>query len=224
MSELAGSHPQLAAGLPRGRGRRPLEEVNSEQQVRILRAAIAAIAEVGYHASTIGDIVRRARVSREAFYRNYPGKLECFIAAVTMGQSIVLPRVAEAVERTRDADLPTTLRSIVTEYLRVCASEPEFARAWALELATAAGEGTAELRNEYLDVLAEVIRTAHLSRGQPGGREHRERPFEYYVALVGGCQELIYRYIIAGRTREVGELEEPIVDFLLQGLMDRPEG
>jgi hypothetical protein len=43
------------------------------------------------------------------------------------------------------------------------------------------------------------------------------------VALVGGCQELIYRYIIAGRTREVGELEEPIVNFLLQGLMDRPE-
>jgi hypothetical protein len=43
------------------------------------------------------------------------------------------------------------------------------------------------------------------------------------VALVGGCQELTYQYSIAGHTREVGELEEPIVNLLLQGLMDRPE-
>jgi len=178
---------------------------------------VAAIADVGYHESTIADIVRRARVSREAFYRNFSGKLECFEAAIEMGQSIVLPRIAAAADSVRDGGLETVLRAIVVEYLSISASEPEFSIAWAVELATA-GKGTSALRDRYLDLLAELIREAHITHEAPATEASEPRPLEYYVALVGGCNELICRRIRAGSTDDLPDLEEPLVSFLAQGL------
>jgi AcrR family transcriptional regulator len=220
VGELAGSHPPEAAGLPRGRSRLPSEDVNEEQRVRILRAIIAATADRGYHAVTVSDIVRRARVSREAFYRQFPGKLECFVAALDMGRSIILPRIAAAQEADLGTDLPALLHAMVKAYLETCAAEPEFTRAWALDL-TSAGPATFEIRNRFLDELALLVRDAHGMSGSHAGAA-AQLPFDSYVALIGGCLELIYRYVISGRTAEVGELEDPMVTFLLSGLGEAP--
>lgn len=174
---------------------------------------MSAAAEIGYHAVTVSDIVRRARVSRAAFYRQFPGKLECFIAAVEMGRAIVLPAIVAAQQRESGGDLSSMLRAMVRDYLAICVSEPEFTRAWGLELA-GAGPGTAQLRNRILDELAVVVRAAaesHRSCSSP-------LPFDYYVALIGGCHELVYRYVTTDRINQLGELEEPMVDFLLTAL------
>ncbi|MCV7329471.1 TetR/AcrR family transcriptional regulator [Mycobacterium cookii] len=216
MSRLAGSHPPDAAGLPRGRGRLPSVDVALGQRERILRAMMSATAELGYHAVTVGDIVSRARISRAAFYRQFAGKLECLIAAVEMGRDIVHPLLAAAADRESTGDLPAALRAIVRQHLAICMSEPEFTRAWGLELATA-GPNTVELRNRLLDELASMICSVvetHESRSSTS----TPRSFDYYVALIGGCQELIYRRVMTGRIDRLGELEDPLVDFLLRSL------
>jgi AcrR family transcriptional regulator len=216
MSRLAGSHPADAAGLPRGRGRLPSEHVATDQRERILRAMMSATAEIGYHAVTVADIVSRARVSRAAFYQQFAGKPECFIAAIEMAREIVLPRILAALDLESNGDLAAAVRAMVREYLAVCGSEPEFARAWGLELA-AAGQPAIDLRNRLLDELAQVVRAAveihgtHSATGTP-------RTFDFYVALIGGCHELIYRYVATDRIDQVGELEEPMVEFLLASL------
>lgn len=156
-------------------------------------------------------------MSREAFYRNFSGKLECFEAAIELGQSIVLPRIAAAADSVRDEGLEPVLRSIVVEYLNISASEPEFSIAWAVELATA-GKGTSALRDRYLDLLAELIREAHVRCGDTTTEAGEPRPFEHYVALIGGCNELICRRIRAGSAGDLPDLEEPMVSFLVQGL------
>jgi AcrR family transcriptional regulator len=210
MSRLAGSHSPDAAVLPRGRGRLPSEDVATDQRERILRAIVSAAAEIGYHAVTVGDIVTRARVSRAAFYRQFAGKPECFIAAMEMGRDIVLPRIVAARDLEPGGDLASVLRAMVREYLAICGSEPEFARAWALELA-AAGPTSIQLRNRILDELALAVRAAAETQGT-------SRPFDYYVALIGGCHELVYRYVAADRIHRLGELEDPMVDFLVAAL------
>lgn len=177
---------------------------------------MSATAERGYHAVTVGDIVNRARVSRAAFYRQFAGKHECFVAAAEMGRDLVVPSLAAALERETTGDLATALRAIVREHLAICRSEPEFIRAWGVELA-AAGPGTVELRNRILDDIALVIRTAVEVHESPS-TSSAPRPFDFYVALIGGCQELIYRYVMSGRFDLLGELEDPLVDFLLRSL------
>ncbi|KAA0022619.1 TetR/AcrR family transcriptional regulator [Antrihabitans cavernicola] len=210
-NDLAGTFPADAPGLPRGRGRLDREQVREAQRPRLLRAAISAIAEVGYSATTVADIVTRARVARAAFYEQFPTKEACFLAAVGAGRDSVLRQVVTAADGAASHDWSAVVRAAMREYLRVAASEPEFTRAWTLEL-PGAGPAAVRLRNEYLDTLAATMRSWHRMSGSPPATDNT------YLALVGGCLELFYRYVADGRTAELPELEDAFVSFLTTGL------
>src|ERR1700693_5927316 len=83
-------------GLPRGRRRLPLPAVRASQRERLLRSVIAAVSESGYLAVTVADIVRRARVSRAAFYAHFADKEDCFLAATAEGGELLADRVLNA--------------------------------------------------------------------------------------------------------------------------------
>src|SRR5215472_17539227 len=91
---LAGSH-EGRPGLPRGRSRLPEPAVRASQRDRLLRAVVTATAEKGYLAVTVADIVRRAKVSRAAFYLHFRSTEECFLAATRRGGERMLTRVVE---------------------------------------------------------------------------------------------------------------------------------
>src|SRR6201992_1283045 len=82
-------------GLPRGRRRLPAPAVQASQRERLLRATIAAVAQKGYPAVTVADIVRRAKVSRAAFYLHFRSREECFFAATRRGGQLLLDHVVE---------------------------------------------------------------------------------------------------------------------------------
>ena len=65
----------------RGRSRLPVVAVRASQRERLVRAVVAAVAQSGYPAVTVADIVRRARVSRAAFYTHFTDKEDCFLSA-----------------------------------------------------------------------------------------------------------------------------------------------
>ena len=80
-------------GLPRGRSGLPLRAVRASQRERLLRSVIAAVSDIGYPGVTVADIVRRARVSRAAFYAHFADKEECFLAATGEGREIMFGRL-----------------------------------------------------------------------------------------------------------------------------------
>ena len=80
-------------GLPRGRSSLPQQDVRASQRQRLLRSAIAVVSESGYQQVTVADIVRRAKVSRGAFYEHFANKEECFLAATAEGRELMLARV-----------------------------------------------------------------------------------------------------------------------------------
>lgn len=218
MSSLAGSFPPDAKALPRGRGRIDPEQVSEAQRARLLRAAISAFAERGFAATTVGDIVTRARVARAAFYRQFPDQQACFIAAVDAGQAAVLPKVAEAAAHAAPDGFAATIRAAVREYLRVSAAEPEFTRAWTLEF-PGAGPAALARRHEYFDTLAGTLSAIHSRFGHPTHQTSDPKTDTLYIALIGGCHELFYRYVSAARTLDgLPDLEEPVVRFLLNGM------
>ncbi|HEY6310431.1 MAG TPA: helix-turn-helix domain-containing protein, partial [Streptosporangiaceae bacterium] len=83
-------------GLPRGRSRLPQPDVRASQRERLLRSVIAAVSESGYLAVTVADIVRRARVSRVAFYAHFADKEDCFLAATAGGRELMIAQVVSA--------------------------------------------------------------------------------------------------------------------------------
>src|SRR5260370_38077187 len=83
-------------GLPRGRSHLPPGDVRASQRERLLHSVIAAVSESGYHGVTVADIVRRAKVSRAAFYEHFTNKQDCFLTPTGEGRQAPLPRAAAA--------------------------------------------------------------------------------------------------------------------------------
>ena len=70
-----------------GRGT-PRREAERNQRERLFAAMVATVAEKGYEATTVADLVKLSGVSRSAFYRHFEDKQACFLAAV---EAIVKP-------------------------------------------------------------------------------------------------------------------------------------
>ncbi|HET9677944.1 MAG TPA: TetR/AcrR family transcriptional regulator [Solirubrobacterales bacterium] len=67
--------------LPPGPGR-PREEVLANQRQRLFGAMVASVAERGYIATTVNDLVEVSGVSSRTFYDLYPDKKACFLATL----------------------------------------------------------------------------------------------------------------------------------------------
>jgi AcrR family transcriptional regulator len=206
MSTLSGSFPKSVPGLPRGRTSLDPHDAIAHQRARLLRAVISAVADNGYQATTITDIVQRARVSRSVMYREFGGKQDCFLAAIEAGWELITARIAQAMSEVSDGALETVLRAISRAYLDTCAQEPDHTRAWVLELAAAGPEGV-EARTRYLDGFADLMREIDCRYGS-----RRPRPAEHYIALVGGITELVGREVRAGAQAALPHLEDALTD------------
>jgi AcrR family transcriptional regulator/DNA-binding XRE family transcriptional regulator len=61
-----------------------------------LVGALAAFVELGYHAATIRDIARRARLSVPGLYHHYPGKHDLLAALLDLSMADLAERIAAA--------------------------------------------------------------------------------------------------------------------------------
>ena len=109
---------------------------------------------------------------------------------------------------------PATVHALVGKFLEVCISEPEFTLAWAIEL-PAAGPAGVRRRIEFLDLLARGLRRFHMDAAT-GAEPLAE---DSYVMLIGGCNDLLYRYASEGRVADLLELEGPIAEHLCSVLL-----
>lgn len=218
MGKLSGAYDSNAAGLPRGRSSLAPAETREAQRRRVVRAAITAFAEQGYAATTITDIVGLARVSKQVFYDLFESKEDCFLAAEELGREAVVGGVfnllsADAPEgKTTGAD--AWLRQPVRAYLKICAEEPQFARAWTLEFPNA-GPRTLARRNAYFQELAALLRSGHQLVQAQKPKQWPAIPEPFYEAAIGGAHELIFRLVSQNRCQELPALEDTVVSFLL---------
>src|SRR5436305_5492705 len=132
---------QAGRGLPRGRGKLHRAEVASAHRDRLMRAMTAAVAQLGYANVRIGDVVDRARVSRQSFYEQFADKQECFLAAHERGIQLILQRLAESARPVEALGTAAQLRAGIQVYLGLVASEPEFAQCMLIELPSAGPAG-----------------------------------------------------------------------------------
>ena len=182
---------------------------------------IAAIAEVGYPAVTVADIVRRARVSRVAFYAEFADKEDCFLTATREGGRLMSSRVVSAT-RALPADRPDeqALRAAFRAFLRFLADEPAFARVFYIDM-PAAGPLALERLDAADGWFAGLTQKWH-ERARTRHPEWPAVPSEAYLALVGATAELVRSMIRTGQTEALPSLEETIVSLHLAVLADRP--
>jgi AcrR family transcriptional regulator len=208
-------------GLPRGRSRLPARTVRASQRDRLLRAAVAAVAESSYAAVTVADIVRRARVSRAAFYAHFADKEDCFLAAAREGWQLLVDRVIAAARAVADqAADEEVLRAGCRAFLGFLADEPAFARVFYIEM-PAAGPAAADRLDAATHLFAGINRTWH-DRARERHPDWPAVPYQACLALAGATAELVRSLVRTDRTSALPELEGTLVSLHLAVLAARP--
>ena len=208
-------------GLPRGRSSLPPQDVRASQRQRLLRSAIAVVSESGYQQVTVADIVRRARVSRGAFYEHFANKEECFLAATGEGHELMLARsVSEARALPAGAAEEDLLRAAIRGFLAFLRDEPAFARVFYLHM-PAAGAAAARRLDAGPRIFANLNRTWH-ERARKQHPEWPDIPGEAYLALAGATVELVRSLVYTDRTDALPDLEDTVVALHLTVMTGRP--
>jgi len=217
---LADTH-EGKPGLPRGRSRLPAPAVQASQRDRLLRAVIAEAAEVGYPAVTVAGIVRRAKVSRAAFYAHFADKEDCFLAATHEGGELLADRVLSAT-RALPPDAPDeeALRVACRAFLGFLADEPAFARVFHIDM-PAAGPRAVERLDAAGGRFAEMTARWH-RRALARHPDWPAVPGEAYLALAGATAELVRSGVRAAQTHALPKLEDTLVALHLAVLAARP--
>src|SRR3954447_16062528 len=109
--------PNIPRRLPRGTHGLDRSLVAASQRARLLEAVGRTVAEKGYAAATIDDIVRGAGVSKKTFYEHFDDKLGCFLAAYEAASDELYEHVRAAQEG-GDGEWLERTRAGVHAYLR----------------------------------------------------------------------------------------------------------
>lgn len=208
-------------GLPRGRSRLPLRAVRASQRERLLRSVIASVADIGYAEVTVADIVRRAKVSRAAFYDHFTDKEDCFLAATREGRLLMVDRVVAA-GRALPAGVPDEeiMRATCRAFLGFLADEPAFARVFYIDMPAAGPRAV-----ERLEVAGRLFADLNCRWHQRARERHPEWPavpYEAFLALSGATTELVRSMVRAGRTDALPDLEDTLVSLHLAVLAALP--
>jgi AcrR family transcriptional regulator len=178
-----------ARELPRGRHELTRAAVADSQRTRLLDAMAEVVAEKGYVAATVGDVVATAGVSRRTFYEQFEHKEACFLAAHQAGLELLLREIGDAVAPLPRDDWRGRAQASIDAYLRTLAERPAAAWAFTVE-ALGAGPHALEQRAKVLVRWVAQWRALHETARREDPKLRSVSDDELAV-LVGGIEELV---------------------------------
>lgn len=177
---------------------------------------LECVGEAGYGATTVPQVVARARVSQNAFYELFDDKLDCFLA--------LADEMAEEILRqlntfgTSGGDWLDALRRGTRRYLEWWQEHPAWTRAYLVELPSAGPRAVAHRQRQY-GRFHEMFRAmAEWARAS-----HPDLPPLWPLApevIVHAITELVADRVRAGRADALMELEADIVYLIVLLLAD----
>ena len=203
------SDADALASLPRGPHHLSRSQVSSSQRERLYRAMIDVVADKGYAHTAVGDVLRRARISRATFYEQFADKEDCFLAAYDAAIAILVDRIQTAAAGATGPRGELRVGAVLDGYLAAIAAEPAVARTFLIEV-YAAGPKALERRYAVLERFVDLL--SGLLAGTPGwppagSAGHRLR----CEAVVGALSSMVTTRVASGDFDSLGEIREPVL-------------
>jgi AcrR family transcriptional regulator len=202
-----------ARALPRGPHKLSREEVETSQRQRLLAAATEAVAEKGYVATSVADILRHAGVSRTTFYRMFADKQDCFLAALQVNADTVAALMEDelaAVQADPTQDQLARLDRVLGTYLELLHAAPALARVFLVDVYAAGPEAIAQRRrtlDRFVDIVAETYRGSH----GPLGTDPEQRLAA--EVLVGAVSSMVTNAVGADDVEALPALRVPLMQL-----------
>ena len=172
-------------------------------RARICQAMAQVVAERGYAAVTVSDVVRAARVSRRTFYEQFHDKEECFVETYRTGCENGIAQIDAALRALEEPDWRTRLWVSLETYVSILAAEPHFAKVLLIDV-LGAGSRALEMRERILGVYVEHYRGLR-ERARVEDPELPDVPDQFLRGLVGGIAELVQQALLESPPAQVPE-------------------
>ena len=185
-------------------------ELRASQRGRLICAVADAVAAKGYAATTVGDVVELAGVSRKSFYEHFESKEACFLASYDTGAAAIYEAMVEAIDP--NADWESMLDSVLTTWLEFLDADLAFTRAYLIEF-WAAGVPARERWKARRDRLTGLLRALH----------ERVRELDPTVtpvsdtrvaAVEGGANRVVVSHMLAGERAPLIDLKPELLAFI----------
>ncbi|WP_436498101.1 TetR/AcrR family transcriptional regulator [Actinokineospora sp. HUAS TT18] len=198
------------AALPRGRHNLTRDQVESAQRGRLVYGMAMVVAEKGYTATSVADVLKRVHISRDTFYQHFSDKEDCFLAALD-GCALLLSRIVdEPLTDSESMDPLDRFERALVLYLETLVAQSALAKMFFLE-SLAAGE---RARRTRFAVQAEFTkRIADTFADHPGWARVPDRGFAVAV-ISGAISSMVLAALAEGRIAEIPALREPIMEFV----------
>src|SRR3984957_5205015 len=190
------SHKDRTGGkLPRGPHKLTDAQVADDQRKRLIEAMIQLAAELGYAATTVADIIKRAQVSRKSFYEHFEDRKDLLLAAFDS----VAPAGFEAVRAAaqRGGGPSRRVEALMRRLCRLARENPGTIALSTIEIAAVDPDGL-ERRERLMGAYGELLDSC--LRADP---KRPALPPLLARALAGGTYRMIDAQLRAGRGEDL---------------------
>ncbi|HEY4280149.1 MAG TPA: TetR/AcrR family transcriptional regulator [Conexibacter sp.] len=203
------------SGADNGATRPPRVFAPVSQRERLLDGMAQTVAERGYAATSVADVLSAAGISRRTFYERFADKEDCFLAAYDTIVALAQERVASACHGAPSWE--QGVESGLNALLALLAQEPAFARLGVVEVLAAGPRGLAR-RDATLQRFIALLGERHKARPEPVVSP----PALVAQAIVGGIYELLYSHLVRGEADRLPQLTGELLHFALMLLGTPP--
>lgn len=197
--------------LPRGRHGLTREQVHDSQRVRLLHGMATVVAERGYARTTVADVLKQARISRDTFYQLFTGKEDCFLAVLDGSSRLLAETIAGTVAEANAGDpVLDVLEQALTTYFATLVENEPMARVFFVE-SHAAGLPAQHKRIEVQERFVTMLVTALAD-----APELRDGPDVAFACrlVVGGISTLVAAALIKDETASLRDAAPKVIAFL----------
>jgi AcrR family transcriptional regulator len=181
------------------------DEVARHQKARLEGAMIDAVARHGFASTTIRELVTLAGVSKSTFYDHFEGKEDCFLATFDGIMAEVTAEVAEAYEQ--PGEPRERLLRALERFATIAKERPAAISLVTVDSLTLGAAAVA--RREKAWEAFEATARHHLRLPDSSA----EVSPQTVRAVVAGTSGVIYRCLRSGRSKELRDLVEPLIDW-----------
>jgi len=171
------------------------KRARTAQRLRLALAMIDAIAENGYRATRVADVIALAGVSRKTFYEHFANRQECLLATYDMVTEEGMRRVEQAYRETEG--WPGRVEAAIRTLFEASIENPGALRLSLVEIG-ALGPAGIERRERSIDRYVSIFREG-LERA-PGEGTASEMTLK---AVIGGVNRVLYRRRLEGEGAEL---------------------
>lgn len=175
---------------------------------RLLDAALQLFAELGFHDTSVDEVVAQARTSKSAFYEHFESKEDCFRVLLDQEGGALMATVQAAAKEGKDHRERTRLG--IAAFVTTCARRSRVARLLLVEsvgLSPSIEVVRHRLHAEFAGMTESEVRYA---------QEHGDRalagldPAVYGRAMVGAVNEATSWFLETGAAGDPQELAEQL--------------